>query len=432
MPAIAIEVIIIAFLLVFNGLLAMTEIAIVTSRRTRLKRLADRGDGRAAVALSLAEAPTRFLSTVQVGITLIGILAGAFGGATIAEQLAVVLERVPGLARWSESIALGIVVAAISFFSLVIGEIVPKRIALSAPERIALIVSRPMRGLATIARPIVAVLTFFTNALLRLLRVRETTDVQVTEEEIRAVVELGRVSGVVQAVEQQMVEAVFRFGDRRVGAVMTPRTDMDWLDIDDDPAEIKARIAARPQSVQVVCQGSSDNVIGILHAEALLARCLTGEPFELRPALIPPLYVPASLHVLRLLETFREQRRSVAIALDEYGTVQGFVSLDDLLEEIVGDLPAPGEEFEPPMTQREDGTWVVEGWVPIEDITTKFGLDPIPTDERSIYRTLAGFVMARLGRVPKVGDHFSYGEVGFEVLDMDGRRVDAVLVKPKS
>jgi len=432
MSTIALEVFVIASLLLFNGLLAMTEIAIVTSRRPRLRRLADRGDRRAEAALSLAEAPTRFLSTVQVGITLIGILAGAFGGATIAEQLATALERIPAIAPWSESIALGLVVAGISFFSLVFGEIVPKRVALGAPERIALIVARPMRVLARVSRPIVAVLSFFTNAVLRLLRVKESTEVQVTEEEIRALVELGRVSGVVQAVEQQMVEGVFRLGDRRVGAVMTPRADMSWIDIDDDPEEIRRRVAERPQSVEVVCQGSSDNVIGIVHAEALLARCLKGMPFDLRAALVQPLFVPSSLHVLRLLETFREQRRSVAMALDEYGTVQGLVSLDDVLEEIVGDLPEPGEEITTPMTRRDDGTWVVEGWVPMEDVTAKFGLDPISTEERGTYRTLAGFVMTRLGRIPKVGDQFTYGEVGFEVLDMDGRRVDAVLVKPKA
>lgn len=431
MAPIAFEVVIIACLLLLNGLLAMSEIAIVTSRRPRLARLAERGDTRASIAISLAEKPTRFLSTVQVGITLIGVMAGAVGGATIAEELAILFERVPAVAAWSDQLALGSVVASISFFSLVVGEIVPKRIALNAPERIALIVARPMRLLARVAQPLVAVLTWCTNTILRLLRVRESKDVQVTEDEIRALIEQGRVSGVVHALEQEMVEGVFRLGDRRVGSVMTHRADMQWVDIDDPPEQLRDRLARDPREFHVVCRGASDNVIGIVRAESLLARCLQGEAFDLRSALVQPLFVPASMHLLRLLENFRQERQSVAMALDEYGTVQGMVSLDDVLQEIVGDLPAPGEEASPPMTQRDEGTWLVQAWLPMEDVAAKFELRTLPVEEKGAYRTLAGFVMARLGHVPKVGDRFTFEGVDFEVIDMDGRRVDAVLVTPR-
>lgn len=432
MQLILTESLVILGLLVLNGIFAMSEIAVVTSRRARLERMAAKGSGGARRALELVDEPTRFLSTVQIGITLIGVLAGAFGGATIAEELDTRLEAIPALAPFSEALALGVVVAAVSFCSLVVGELVPKRIAMQAPERIAMAVAAPMRALARVAAPLVWVLTGTTRAVLRLLRVPETKGTRVTEEEIRAVIAEGRQSGAVQLAEHEMLEGVFRVGDRFVRDLMVPRPDVDWVDVADDPAALRARLGRPDAETLLVCRGSLDEVIGTVQTSRLLAAHLAGEGVDLAAQAGAPLFVPGSMATLRLLELFKQSRQRFAVVLDEYGGVEGTIALDHVLEEIVGEVPEPTEQGEVFFVARPDGTFLVDGSVDFAEVTERFSLGAVPERERGSYRTLAGFVMARLGRVPRAGDAFAHSGVRFEVVDMDERRVDKVLVTPAS
>jgi putative hemolysin len=424
------ESLIILGLLLLNGVFAMSEIAVVTSRRARLKQRADEGSAGARQAMLLVDEPTRFLSTVQIGITLIGVLAGAFGGATIAEELDARLELIPALAPFSEALALFVVVAAVSFCSLVIGELVPKRIAMQSPERIASIVAIPMQGLARIASPLVTVLTFTTRAILRLLRVPETKGTRVTEEEIRAVIAEGRQSGAVHLAEQEMLEGVFRLGDRSVRDLMIARPDVDWVDVDDEIVVVRERFTRPSAESVLVCRGSLDEVVGVVQPARLLADLLRGEPLALTTQAATPLFVPGSMAVLRLLEMFKQSRQRFAVVLDEYGGVEGVIALDEVLEEVVGEVPEASDIPETTIVARADGTFLVDGSSEMAEVVERFSLGQLPDVDRGTYRTLAGFVMARLGHLPRATDAFVYRGVRFEVIDMDERRVDKVLVTP--
>ncbi|MGQ0764410.1 MAG: hemolysin family protein [Gemmatimonadota bacterium] len=427
MSGIGTEIGIIILLLILNGIFAMSELAVVTARRVRLEARADEGDAGARAALSLAHEPSQFLSTVQVGITLIGVMAGAFGGATIAEQLAAGFGQVPAIAQYADALALGTVVAAITFMSLILGELVPKRIALGNPEKVASLVARPMRMLSKAVAPLVMLLTGTTNFILRLFGMSMTRDVGVTEEEIRAMVEQGAETGAVQGAEHEMVEGVFRLGDRLVSDVMTPRTQLEWVDIGSPVEEAKARIADAARLVFLVCDGTVDQVVGIVHAEDIVSRCLRGEVFELRPLINEPLYVPASMPALGLLEQFRQTRRHAAVALDEYGGLSGLVLLEDLVEFVVGAIPRPDEPVERDITRRDERTWTIVGATPLEDVEVALDLDGIPEASRGV-RTIGGLVMAKLGRVPKVGDAVEIGGARFEVSEMEDRRIASVQV----
>lgn len=424
------ESLIILGLLVLNGVFAMSELAVVTSRRARLERLADRRVRGARQALALVDEPTRFLSTVQIGITLIGVLAGAFGGATIAEELDARLELIPALAPFSEALALGVVVAGVSFLSLVVGELVPKRIAMQAPERIAMLVAVPMQLLARVASPLVSVLTATTRTILRLLRVPETKGTRVTEEEIRAVIAEGRESGAVHVAEHEMLEGVFRLGDRFVRDLMVPRPDVDWVDVAEEPEALRARLARPDAGTLLVCRGALDEVVGIVQPARLLTAVLVGQPLDLAAQAVTPLFVPGSMAILRLLELFKQSRQRFAVVLDEYGGVEGVIALDQVIEEVVGAVPETSEEAEALIVGRADGTFLVDGSTEIAEVQARFGLGPLPERERGRYRTMAGFVMARLGRVPRAADAFVHEGIRFEVVDMDERRVDKVLVTP--
>ena len=313
------ELIVILLLLALNGVFAMSELAIVTARKVRLEQRAEEGDAGARAALKLAHEPTQFLSTVQVGITLIGVLAGAFGGATMAEKVAAGFTRVPALAPYANALGLGLVVTLITYLSLVIGELIPKRVALSNPERVASLVARPMQVLARVASPLVKLLTGPTNLVLRLFGLHVSSAPSITVAEIRALVEQGAESGVVEGAEHQMVEGVFRLGDRRVSDVMTPRTQLEWIDIAEPPDVVREELIAKARSRVLVCDGTVDSVLGVVFAEDLLAQSLAGQPVDLRAKLRQPLYVPATMQALALLEQFRVSRQQVAVALDEYG-----------------------------------------------------------------------------------------------------------------
>lgn len=427
---IAVEVVFIFLLLIANGVFAMSEIAVVSSRKARLQKRAREGDARAQAALELANSPDRFLATIQIGITLIGILAGAFGGATIAEQLGERIGSVPPLAPYGEAIGLAIVVLAITYLSLVVGELVPKRLALNNPEGIASTIARPMRALSRVAAPAVHLLSVSTNAALKLLRARPSTEPSVTEEEIRVLVEQGARAGVFEEAEREMVESIFRLDDRRVGAIMTPRLEIVWLDAKQPSDEIKRKIAGSHYSRFPVCEGSLDNPLGVAKAKDMLSRCLFGEPLDLRVTLRQPLFVPESRTALQVLELFKQSRTHIALVIDEYGAVEGLVTMNDVLEAIVGDLPLPGGEAEQYAVRREDGSWLLDGALSVDEFKEIFPVGRMPREESGVYHTLAGFVMTYLGRVPSAADHFEWGGLRFEVVDMDGKRVDKVLVMP--
>jgi putative hemolysin len=430
MPSVMFEAMVILLLIILNGLFAMSEIAVISARKTRLQQWANEGNPRARIALELANTPNQFLATIQIGITLVGILTGAFGGATIASKLALGLENIPVLAPYSRPISLAVVVLPITYLSLIMGELVPKRLALNSPERIASAIAGPMRALARLASPVVHLLGLSTEALLRGLGIRPSAEPPVTEEEIRALIEQGTRAGMFEEAEQEMVERVFRLGDRRVSAVMTPRTEIVWLDRDASLEEIQHIITESIHSRFLVAQGSLDNVLGVVHAKELLLHFLRGQPLDLAAMLLQPLYVPESMRALEVLELFKQSATHIALVVDEYGGIQGLVTPSDILEAIVGDLPVAGEPLEPLAVQREDGSWLLDGMLPVDEFKELFHLGRLPGEDQGVYQTLAGFVIMQLGRIPAVSDHFDWGGLRIEVVDMDGNRVDKVLAQP--
>jgi putative hemolysin len=430
MSSIIFDILFLLLLLIANGVLAMAEIALVSARKARLQHQANEGDSKARTALELANAPTQFLSTIQMGITLVGVLAGAFGGTTIARALAVHLGDIPWLRPYSEAVALSLVVVAITYLSLVLGELVPKRLALHSPERIAAALAPLMRLLSVLTAPAGRLLSASTELVLQSLGMRPATEPPVTEEEIIVLLEQGTQAGMFEKAERHMVESVFRLGDRRIGALMTPRTELVWLDVDDSPETLHHKIAASPHSSFLVAQGSIDNVLGLVEAKDIAARCLVGQAVELRALVRQPLLVPESMRALKLLELFKQSGAHTAVVIDEYGALQGLVTLHDLLEAIIGEIRLAGQPAEPQFVQREDGSWLVDGLVPMDEFKERFQLRELPGEEEGFYQTLGGFVMMRLGRIPSAGDHFDWHGLRFEVVDMDGYRVDKVLVTP--
>ena len=406
----------------------MSEMAVVAARKVRLQQRADDGDERARAALALATHPAQFLSTVQVGITLVGILTGAYGGATIAEPLAISIATVPDLAPYAEGIALGLVVAVISFLSLVLGELVPKNVALTNPETIASWVARPMMWLARMGGPFVALLTGTTSLILRVFGIKAQSESHLTEEEIKAVISQGAESGVLEAAEESIVQRVLQLGDQRVAGLMTPRPDIEWIDVDATADELREFLASHSHTQFVVCHGGLDNVLGIVRSADLLPTAMRGTAIDLRVLTREALFVPDSMPAVQLLESFRTSRTHMALVMDEFGAVEGLVTVTDMLEALVGALPADASEAASAFVTRADGSWLIDGSAAMDEVTARLAIDDLPADEVGAYHTLGGFVMARLGRVPKTADTFDWGGMHFEVVDMDGRRVDKVLV----
>ncbi|MEH2223015.1 hemolysin family protein [Nostoc sp.] len=432
MSSITFEILIILVLIIANGVFSMSEMAIVSARKVRLQQLANQGDAKAMAALKLAESPNHFLSTVQVGISLIGILTGAFGGATIANRLAVYVKLVPLLAPYSEPISFGVVVLIITYLSLIVGELVPKRLALNNPERIASTVAIPMRALSALASPMVYLLSASTDLILRVLGITASTEPQVTEEEIKILIEQGTEAGTFEEAEQDMVERVFRLGDRPVSYLMTPRPDIVWLDLDDSAEENRQKMVDSAYSRYPVCQGGLDNVLGVIPVTDLLARSFRGEPLDLTIGLRQPVFVPESTRGLKVLELFKQTITHMALVVDEYGVIQGLVTLNDIMSEIVGDVPSTDGQDQPQAVQREDGSWLLDGMLPVEEFLELFGMEEWESEERGSYQTLGGFVITHLGRIPAAADHFEWQSMRIEVMDMDGNRVDKVLVVPKA
>ncbi len=424
------HLLIIVILIAVNGLFSLAEIAVVSARKARLQQRAEEGDRRAQAALELANAPGRFLSTIQIGITLVGILTGAFSGTTIADRIAPELNRIAWIAPHGAAVSLGAVVVLITFLTLIFGELVPKQIALNNAERIAAAVAPFMRGLSRLALPAVHLLSASTTLVLRLLRAPRAPESSVTEEEIKLMIEQGTQEGVFEPTEQQMVERVFRLGDRTVYALMTPRPEVVWLDPGEPAEEIQRKITGDAHTHYPVAEGRIDNVIGMVNSKDLLSQNLSCRPIDLRSVLRPALFIPESMPALEVLERFKQKRSHAALVIDEHGGFQGLVTTSDILEAIVGDIPARGESHEAAVIRREDGSWLVDGTVLADELKDLLDLDRLPFEEERLYETLGGLVMAFLGRIPRSGEGFDWEGFRFEVVDMDGHRVDKVLIRP--
>jgi len=425
------EISIIFLLILANAVFSLSEMAIVSSRKVRLQQLINQGDKRAKAALELAESPNHFFSIVQVGIILINILNGVFGGATLAKRLGVVVSQIkfiPYVSAYSEPISFGIVVLLITYFALIIGELVPKRVALNNPEKIALLIAVPMRFLAKLALPIVHLLSLSTDAVLKILGIKPSLEPQVTEEEIKILIEQGTEAGTFEEAEQDMVERVFRLGDRPVSYLMTPRPDIVWLDLADSPEENRQKMIENGYSRYPVCQEELDHVLGVIPVVDLLARSLSNEPFDLTMGLRQPVFIPESTRGLKVLELFKQTVTHMALVVDEYGVIQGLVTLNDIMSEIVGDVSASLAGDEPQAIQREDGSWLVDGMLSVEEFGDLFNISRLDMEEHGNYQTLGGFIITHLGRIPATADHFEWRNMRFEVVDMDGNRVDKILI----
>lgn len=422
-----IEMFFVLLLTLINGVLAMSELAIVSARRARLAHMAGRGNRGARTALELIDDPSRFLSTVQIGITLVGILAGAFGGATLANRLGDWLDGFAAIRPNGDVVAIGVVVVGITYLSLIVGELVPKRIALADPERFASIVAGPMNRLSRLAAPAVWLLKASIEPLIRLLGLTAAKDARITEEEVKFLIAEGTRAGVFAPKEREMIEGVLRLADRSVRAIMTPRSEIVWVDVSADRTAIVETVETSRFSRLLVCDQSVDQAVGVVHAKDLLRVALRGEPINLEPIMVPPPIVPEQAPVLTLLERFRRNGVHMAVIVDEYGTTEGVVTLTDVLESIAGDLPERGEPIESLMVEREDGSWLVDGMLPVDEFEDRTGLGGLQADHE--FHTMAGFVLQQLEHVPTPGESFVWQGVRFEVIDLDGRRIDKILVE---
>jgi putative hemolysin len=429
MDILFIEIGVVVLCILLNGFFALSEMALVSANRLRLLARAKAGSRGAAKALALLERPEAFFPTVQVGITLVGVFTGAYGGATLADVLAASFADVPALAGYAASLSLGLVVAGITYLSIVVGELVPKRLAFAHPERLAVACAPVMSWLMAVAAPVVRLLGGSTELLLRLFRVAEARDRHMTEEDLRGLLSEAARTGVLEQGERRMVERIMRLGDRRVGLCMTHRLKVSWLDAGAPAEENLRTVMDNPFSRYPVARGDLSAVIGVVRAKEYLAALARGETPDLAGLAHDPVYVLESTRVLTLLERFRRRAgMRFAVVVDEYGDVQGIVTLGDILEAVVGDIPAPDEVSEPAAVRREDGSWLLDGILPVDEVHDILGLgNPDPAEA---HRTLAGFVLARLPGPPAMGEAVIHAGWRFEIVDMDGRRIDRVLAAP--
>jgi putative hemolysin len=419
---------IVLLLILLNGFFAMAEIALVSARPARLQPLADGGSAGAKAAIELKSDPSRLLATVQVGVTVIAVLSGTFGQATLGEPLEGYLKTMPAIGPYAHIAAMALVVAGISYFSLILGELVPKRIALLDAEHIASALARLMRVLAVVGTPVESVLSASADLILRLLRVR-SEPTPITDEEIGFMLREGVATGHIPPAETAIVEMALRLGDRRVSAVMTPRTQIEFLDLDDEIEEIQRHIRDSAFSRFPVVQGGTHHLAGIVQVKDLYDAALAGAPFDVRAAVRTPLFVPNTVTVLRALEVFKTTGESLALVVDEYGDLEGLVTLHDILQALVGDLPGIHDGNDPRVVRRDDGSWLFDGMVALDEIKQALRLSHLPGEDAD-FHTLGGYLMARLNRVPMVADRVIAGGYRFEIVEMDGRRVDRVLVTP--
>lgn len=418
----ATEIVIILVIILVNAIFVLSEMAVASSRKARLQERVNDGDRRAGTALKLIENPNLFLATVQIGITLVGVFLGAVGGARLANPLSQLVATVPALTPYADTLALGIVVIAIAFVSIVLGELVPKRIALHNPERIASTLAGPMMIVSRLFKPLVWLLGRITDFVLKIMGVQPGNEPPVTEEEIQLLIDQGTQAGVFEEAEQDMVEGVFSLADQRVYSLMTPRPDIVWMDVEDSVEEIREKLEQSDFSRFPVRQGSLDAIIGIVKARDLLVQSLNNEPIILKNLLKPAFFVPETMYASKALEILKEKGTDMLLVIDEFGALQGLLTINDILEEIVGAM----ELEEPQATQRQDGSWLLDGMLEVDEFKEIFDLPLLPHEDE--YETLSGFIMMSLGRLPQPTDRFEWHGLNFEVIDMDGRRVDKVLV----
>lgn len=425
------ELLILIGLILLNGIFAMSEIAIVTARKARLSRLADEGSRGAAIAMRLAEDPTNFLSAVQIGITSIGLLNGIYGEAVLAQPFALWLQEWGMGERVSSLVSTITVVVAVTYLSIVIGELVPKRLGQISAERIACLVARPMLGLAMLTRPFVWLLSSSTNATLRLLRIRQDGGNNVTEEEIHAMLVEGSEAGVIEDQEHVMLRNVFRLDERTLASLMVPRSDMHYVDLELPQEENLKRMAQHQHSYYPVCEGSLSNVIGILHAPRVLDALVAGREPDLRAMVQSGSLLPETLNGLELLNHFRTHSEPLALVVDEYGELQGLVTQRDLLEALAGDFldDASDENW---VVTRADGSLLLDGLIPLPELKDCLSLSRLPEEDKHHYHTLSGLIMFLLGRIPATGDLLVLEQWQLEIVDMDGLRIDKVLASPRS
>jgi len=424
------ESLIILALILLNGIFSASEIAIVSSRKARLQVLTDRKNAAAKQVLKLKGSPNQFLSTVQIGITLIGILTGIFGGATIAQRLDVYLSEVAWMDGYSSQISVLIVVIVITFLTLVLGELVPKRIGLAIPEKYAMIVAFPMNVLSKIVAPFVWLLSATTEGIVRLLNIK-TSQNAVTEEEIKALVDEGADIGAIEHIEHEIVDRVFSLGDKRAVNLMTHRSNIVWLDINDEYEVHKQTILKSGHTVYPVCQGGLDNVIGVVHIKSLLKQYLIDQPIQLKQLTHPLNYVHENSSAYSILNKFKASKIHQAIVLDEYGALQGIVTINDILSSLVGDISDSDTAERPEIVTREDGSLLIDGQYQIDDLFTALNIDISEEEEAGLgsINTIAGLVLLKLGHMPTVGERMQWQNHEFEVVDMDGNRIDKILVK---
>ena len=418
--------VILAVLILLNGFFAMAETAVVSSRRSRLKQRAQEGDRRARVAYKLAKNPNRFLATIQIGITVIGILSGAFAEEQLSAELSHWMADIPYISPYRDSLSTTFLVVALTYFSLVIGELIPKRIALMYPESIAGLIAGPMRWLSRLASPLVKLLDFSSGFILRLLTIRKPKEEPVTPEELKVLIEEGASAGIFDQTEQDIVTNVFRLAERRASAIMTPRTDIVFLDIADTPDVIRTKILNDPHAFYPVVEGQLDHVMGVLNAKDIMTRLLSGEQIEPTVLMHRTLIVPESISILQMLDSFRQNPAQIAFIADEYGSILGIVTQNSVVEAIVGEMPTLEERLEPNMVMRDDGSYLVNGTMAADDLREKLQLPEMPG--RNHYDTVGGFALLQLQRIPQVGEAFEWGGAKFEIVDMDGKRIDKLLV----
>jgi len=430
MNSILLELTIIFVLLLANGVFAMAEIAIVSARKNRLRQLADGGDTRARCALELAESPNTFLATVQIGITLVGVLAAAFSGAALADKLAAPLAEIPWLAPYADKVAFGLVVVVLTYFTLVIGELVPKRIGLGNPEGVARALAGPMHRLSRVGAPLVSLLSRSTDALLALFGIKPEPEVKVTEDDVRLLVREGMRVGVFHAQEPAMIDSVMAFDRRPVRDVMTPRAKIIWINANDSHDTIWHRIVVSAHTTFPVYDGRRDNILGLVTVKAIYANLAAGIPVNVRDLVTPALVVPETQPVSALLEKFKATGKHVALLSDEFGAISGLVSLHDIMEAIVGELPSQEDRLKPKAVRRDDGSWLVDGLIGTEEFSQKVTDFTLPPAAQRDYQTLAGFIVNHLGHVPAEGESFRLHGYIVEIIDMDVLRVDKVLLLP--
>ncbi len=418
--------------MILNGIFAMSEIALVSSKKTRLQQRAENGERGASAALELMEQPNRFLSTVQIGITLVGIFSGAFGASQLAEPFSDILARFALIRPYAFEIAFISLVLVITYFSLVIGELVPKRVAINNPEAVSSSVAIPMRFLSKLAKPIVSLLSASSELGVRLLGIEQGTEPEVTQEEIKVLIEQGHQMGVFKEIEREMFSGVFRMGQRKVEALMTPRMQMTWIDINETKENIWDYILKTRHARVPVADGDLDNLIGYIKIRDLLGNTPDDPDFNLYYYVKEPIYLPENMSALKALDNFQMGGVHLAFVVDEFGGIIGMVTDYDILKTLVGEIPETKTGTDNIAFQREDGSWLFDGLIVIDQLKDHLDLSEFPGEEKDIYQTLSGFVMSQLGRIPQTGAKFEYEGFEFEVVDMDGRRVDRVMVSRKS